>query len=238
MQCTQLEAAPGNVRDANDSLGSCRSAFVSSCRPRVRAPAVPQIDLTYSTWLLPISIGFQVGRVLCRLGWLRCTQMWFRRPKCLHQAAGSRHTCSAPSPLVSPPAPTPRQVSDLDWSWACIVDLVAGAFFAAELVLGFHTRQAGRGRRLVEGGACTLQWQSVASRSVASCWRHCAVGASRPCLAVVPCYCAACSDAAFSFHPTLPTATACPMPGRRGRCGAAGRWRATICCTAPSCKTC
>ncbi len=35
-----------------------------------------------------------------------------------------------------------RQVSDLDWSWACIVDLVAGAFFAAELALGFHTRCA------------------------------------------------------------------------------------------------
>lgn len=171
MQCTQLEAAPGNVMEANASCrGCCHGTSVCSCRPCNRAPAVPQIYLTYSTWLLPISIGFQVGRVLCRLGWLGCTQTWDSNV-CTKQPARSQ-MFSVPSPPLPLPAPAPRQVSDLDWSWACIVDLVAGAFFAAELVLGFHTRQAGRGRRLVEGGACTLQRQSVASRSVASCWRQ------------------------------------------------------------------
>jgi hypothetical protein len=30
------------------------------------------------------------------------------------------------------------QVNDLQWTWACFVDLAAGAFFAAELALGFH----------------------------------------------------------------------------------------------------
>ena len=27
---------------------------------------------------------------------------------------------------------------DLDWTWACFLDLAAGAAFAAELSLGFH----------------------------------------------------------------------------------------------------
>lgn len=46
-------------------------------------------------------------------------------------------------------------MNDLDWSWACIVDLAAGAVFAAELCLGFHTSflatSAGQ-RREVRGG--------------------------------------------------------------------------------------
>lgn len=57
-----------------------------------------------------------------------------------------------------PPAPTararalpPRQVSDLEWSWACVVDLLAGACFACELALGFHASVlAGHGGRQVE----------------------------------------------------------------------------------------
>lgn len=62
-------------------------------------------------------------------------------------------------PLV-PFIPTAQhtQVSDLEWTWACVVDLVAGAFFAVELALGFHTRCAagGTGCCCTSAGTCRV----------------------------------------------------------------------------------
>ncbi|GAB4813507.1 hypothetical protein N2152v2_000553 [Parachlorella kessleri] len=70
------------------------------------------LDLTYSAFLLPISVGFLVN--------------------------------------------------DLEWTWACIVDLVAGVFFAAELVLGFHVtfvvRTGGRRREVMDGRHVALYY--------------------------------------------------------------------------------
>lgn len=226
-----LHALGGCTGDANDSRGRRRTRVLPTA---LRAPAVPQIDLTYSTWLLPISIGFQVGRAgQAGLAGLHTDV----GPECLHQAAGSRprappvHRCLCP-PLhrgrcrtLTGPGPAswiwwPAHSLPPSWCWASTPGKLAGG---------------GNWWRAVPAHCSGRVSLHVVSLHVGG---NRAAGASHPCLAVVPCYCAACSDAAFSFYPTLPTATACPMPGRRGRCGAAGRWRATICCTAPSCKTC
>ena len=81
------------------------------------------IDLTYSAFVLPISIGFQV--------WLGA---WLLRPCCTGIPWPQLSTGCLPALLH-----TVSQMHDLvGWNWVWIVDLVAGFFFAAELWLGFH----------------------------------------------------------------------------------------------------
>lgn len=99
---------------------------------------LPQIDLTYSTWLLPISIGFQVGWAAHCLRWLwwnSCVVFGLRavllQPVQLpHQALpGCKHGRSSPSfqPPNTPRCPTWSgrgralwiwwQEPSLRWSW-------------------------------------------------------------------------------------------------------------------------
>lgn len=61
-----------------------------------------------------------------------------------------------------PPACLPAlQVNDLQWTWACFVDLAAGCVFAAELCLGFHcsymASNAGQNREVRAPGVTQQQ---------------------------------------------------------------------------------
>jgi len=135
---------------------------VFSCRSQQYALwvlLVLVLDLTYSAFLLPLSIGFEVrcwvqGRVgrPCQ----GCTRAAFVLALPAHTPmdqdacpplfmALQLQSRAEPSPaLLNPIAPADPtlqcpQVSDLRvTSWACWVDLAAGLVFATELFLGFH----------------------------------------------------------------------------------------------------
>lgn len=136
-QCLQLAAAEGGIH----------------CRHQTKVLSLallPQIDLTYSTWLLPISIGFQVGwaaHCLRPPWWRNCVLLG--RASALLQPPSPARLQARPVAAMEVLTSRHSQVSDLEWTWACIVDLVAGAFFVVELVLGFHTRCAAAWARLM-----------------------------------------------------------------------------------------
>ncbi|KAL4439851.1 hypothetical protein ABPG75_002852 [Micractinium tetrahymenae] len=129
----QLEPPSSSKPTGGRRADPPRSIFglpMLSCRDRYYSfwvLFVLLLDLTYSAFLLPLSVGFQVN--------------------------------------------------DLQWTWACFVDLAAGCVFAVELFLGFHTSymasNAGQHREVRGGRAVALYyvrygsfWQDLISTGI------------------------------------------------------------------------
>ena len=133
-----------------------RSIFglpVASCRsPAARAWSliVLIIDLTYTAFALPVSIGFQARRRLCVYGGGGGGDL-MRQRRDARQSGVHSHT--PPHTRTNPP-----QVPDLEWNWSSSLDLITGAAFAAELALGFHlsfvATSHGQQREASRGGGC------------------------------------------------------------------------------------